>query len=106
LPRLSTFALQGGLVFPAFHGRIENSEQGEVNVDKETRQRYEKRMLDAMQEEGNKKLQCDFFTKKIGLSRDYVLQLMQSLGEQGLVEFELAKRAPEKKSWVRLKSGD
>jgi len=75
-------------------------------MDKETRQRYEKRMLDAMQEEGNKWLQCDFFAKKIGLSRDYVLQLMKSLDEQGLVEFELAKRAPEKKSWIRLKSGD
>lgn len=77
-----------------------------MDLNKETRQRYEKRMLDIMQEEGNKKLQCDFFAKKIGISRNYVLQLMQSLGEQGLVEFELAKRAPEKKSWVRLKSGD
>ncbi len=77
-----------------------------MDLNKETRQRYEKRMLDIMQEEGNKKLQCDFFARKIGISRNYVLQLMQSLGEQGLVEFELAKRAPEKKSWVRLKSGD
>ena len=77
-----------------------------MGVNKETRQRYEKRLLEVMQEEGNKKLECDFLAKKIGISRDYVLHLMQSLGEQGLVEFELAKRAPEKKSWVRLKSGD
>jgi len=77
-----------------------------MSLNKETRERYEKRMLAVMQEEGDKKLLCDFFAKKIGISRDYVLQLMQSLSEQGLVEFELAKRAPEKKSWVRLKSGD
>ncbi|UCF99098.1 MAG: Rrf2 family transcriptional regulator [Spirochaetaceae bacterium] len=75
-----------------------------MELNKETRQRYEKRMLEVMKEEGDKKLQSDFFTKKIGISRDYVLQLMKSLAEQGLVEFELAKRAPEKKSWVRLKS--
>ena len=61
-------------------------------------------MLDIVKEEGNKKLQCDYFAKKIGISKDYVLRLMKSLGEQGLVEFELAKRAPEKKSWIRQKS--
>ena len=76
-----------------------------MSLNEETRIRYEKRMLDVMKEEGNKKLQCDFFSKKIGISKDYVLQLMKSLADQGLVEFELAKRAPEKKSWIRLLSG-
>jgi len=74
-----------------------------MELNKETRQRYESRMLAVMKEEGDKKLNCDFFAKKIGISRDYVLQLMKSLGEQGLVEFEEGKRAPEKKSWIRLK---
>lgn len=74
-----------------------------MELNKETRQRYEKRILDVMKEVGDKKLQCDFLAKRIGISRDYVLGLMKSLGEQGLVEFELAKRAPEKKSWIRLK---
>ena len=75
-----------------------------MELNKETRQRYEKKILEVMKEEGDKKLVCDFFAKKIGLSRDYVLQLMKSLAEQGLVELELAKRAPEKKSWIRMKS--
>jgi DNA-binding IscR family transcriptional regulator len=75
-----------------------------MNGNQETRERYEKRMLGIMKEEGDKKLNCEFFAKKIGISRDYILQLMKSLDEQGLVEFELAARAPEKKSWVRLKS--
>jgi DNA-binding IscR family transcriptional regulator len=76
-----------------------------MDLNKETKQRYEKRILEVMQEEGNKKLQCDYIATKIGISRDYVLQLMKSLDEQGLVEFELAKWAPDKKSWIRLKSG-
>ncbi len=75
-----------------------------MNGNRETRQRYEKRMLEIMKKEGDYKLNCEFFAKKIGISRDYILQLMKSLDEQGLVEFELASRAPEKKSWVRLKS--
>lgn len=76
-----------------------------MSLNEDTRQRYEKRMLEVMKEEGGKKLQCDFFSKKIGISKDYVLQLMKSLADQGLVEFELAKRAPEKKSWIRPLSG-
>ena len=76
-----------------------------MELNKETRQRYESRMLNVVKEEGDKKLNCDFFAKKIGISRDYVLQLMKSLAEQGLVEIEEAKRAPEKKSWIRLKPG-
>ena len=75
-----------------------------MDLNKETRQRYEKRILDVMKEEGDKQIRCDFIAKKIGISKDYVLQLMKSMGEQGLVEFELAKRAPEKKSWIRMKS--
>jgi predicted ArsR family transcriptional regulator len=76
-----------------------------VELNKETRQRYEKRILDVMKEEGDKKLSCDSLAKKIGISREYVLQLMKSLAEQDQVEFELAKRAPEKKSWIRLRPG-
>ena len=75
-----------------------------MDLNKETRERYEKRILDIVKEEGNKKLQCDAIAKKIGISKDYVLRLMKSMAEQELVEFELAKRAPEKKSWIRLKS--
>jgi hypothetical protein len=62
-------------------------------------------MLEVMKDKKNAKLTCDFFSKQIGISRDYVLQLMKSMAEQGLVEFEEAKRAPEKKSWIRLKPG-
>ncbi len=76
-----------------------------MELNKETRQRYEKRMLEVMQDQGDKKLKCDFFAKRLGISKDYILQLMKSLGEQGLVEGEIAQRAPEKRSWVRLKSG-
>jgi DNA-binding IscR family transcriptional regulator len=77
-----------------------------VELNKETRQRYQNRMLEAMKDQGNAKLNCDFFAKKIGISRDYVFQLMKSMAEQGLVEFEEAKRAPEKKSWIRQKPAE
>ena len=77
-----------------------------MSLNEDTRLRYEKRILDVMKEEGDKKLLCDFLSKKIGISKDYVLQLMKSMADKGLVEFELAKRAPEKKSWIRpLSSG-
>jgi DNA-binding IscR family transcriptional regulator len=86
---------------------MENHQGGvTVELNKETRQRYQNRMLEAMKEQGKAKLNCDFFAKKIGISRDYVLQLMRTMAEQGLVEFEEAKRAPEKKSWIRLKSSE
>ena len=74
---------------------------GTVEMNKETRLRYQSRILEAMKDKGNAKLNCDYFAKRIGISRDYVLQLMRSMAEQGLVEFEEAKRAPEKKSWIR-----
>lgn len=74
-----------------------------MELNKETRQRYQNRMLEAMKDQGNAKLKCDFFAKRIGISKDYVLQLMRSMAEQGLVEFEEVKRAPEKKSWIRQK---
>ena len=77
-----------------------------MELNKETRQRYQNRMLEVMKDQGNAKLNCDFFAKRLGISKDYVLQLMKTMGEQGLVEFELAKRAPEKKSWIRRKSDD
>lgn len=77
-----------------------------MELNKETRQRYQNRMLDAMKDQGSSKLNCDFFAKRIGISKDYVLQLMRSMAEQGLVEFEESKRAPEKKSWIRLKPSE
>ena len=77
-----------------------------MELNKETRQRYQNRMLEAMKDQGNAKLNCDFFAKRIGISKEYVLQLMRDMGEQGLVEFEEAKRAPEKKSWIRKKPAE
>jgi len=86
---------------------MENNRGGQtMELNKETRQRYQTRMLEAMKDQGNAKLNCDFFAKRIGISRDYVLQLMRSMAEQGLVEFEEAKRAPEKKSWIRQMSAE
>ncbi len=74
-----------------------------MELNKETRMKYEKRMLDVMKEAGDKKLQTSYFADKLGISKGYILELMKSFDEQGLVEFELAKHNPEKKSWIRIK---
>ena len=54
-----------------------------MELNKETRQRYQNRILEAMKDQGNAKLNCDFFAKRIGISKEYVLQLMRAMGEQG-----------------------
>ncbi|MEE8591242.1 MAG: hypothetical protein V3T35_07965 [Spirochaetia bacterium] len=73
-----------------------------MDLSEEKRRVYEKKLLEAMKGEGDKKLRCDYLANKLSISKDYVLQLMISLNKQGLVHLELAKKAPEKKSWARL----